>query len=80
MPPQPRRGFGPGTGDEMMNVYYAETDFGCCLVEAESEKAAIAEVRGDVGRDSFRLCRLATLQEIEWVRMMGGRVQRPNGQ
>jgi len=57
-----------------LSIYYSETEFGCTLTAARSAKQAHNEVADDIGKNRLHLTRLATKQDIGWVRAMGGRV------
>lgn len=56
-------------------IYYANTGIGCTLLTAVSLPSAKSKAMREVGtRAGVKEVRLATEQDIAWVRGMGGRV------
>jgi hypothetical protein len=55
-------------------LFYIEQSCGCGLKAAFSLEEATKEARREIGTDNFIRCSIATQEQIEWVRSMGGRV------
>ena len=58
--------------------YYVETDRGCAIYVGHTVERVRGVALREHGRDSFKLIRPATAQDLDWVRSMGGYVPRIN--
>lgn len=54
------------------SIYYTEGTMGCTLTAANSSKQALKQIADDMGRNNIRVHRLATVDDIAWVKSMGG--------
>lgn len=55
-----------------MKIYFGETDKGVGLRTAETIAGAREQFNRECGSDNVRTVRVATEQDVAWVRGMGG--------
>lgn len=55
-----------------MPIYYVKTSFGCGLRFGKTRQQVENTVKREAGASHFEFVRLATKEDIAWVKSMGG--------
>lgn len=55
-----------------MNLYYVELEWGCGLRAAANQAKAKRDALEEEGSRNFKSIRLATQEDVAWIKGMGG--------
>lgn len=58
-----------------LRAYYVESDLGCGIRWSRSLASATAQFIGEVGTYNNPVVRQATVDDVDWVDTMGGKVE-----